>query len=161
MLVLATALVCDIVPTRRLGSVLGLLAAMSGLGTAAGPSLGGFLIAGFGWRALFFVNVPICIAIAWMVHRTVPRTRHATAGPWRPDWTGTFLLVGALCAYCYAATPESGRFAAGNLVALALAVAGAAVFVLVERRAANPLLRPEMFRDPSLCGNLAMSVIGS
>ncbi|API60263.1 hypothetical protein BSL82_13995 [Tardibacter chloracetimidivorans] len=161
MLVLATALVCDIVPTRRLGSVLGLLAAMSGLGTAAGPSLGGFLIAGFGWRALFFVNVPICIAIAWMVHRTVPRTRHATAGPWRPDWTGTFLLVGALCAYCYAATPESGRFAAGNLVALALAVAGAAVFVLVERRAANPLLRLEMFRDPSLCGNLGMSVIGS
>ena len=161
MLVLAIAIVCDTVPPARLGGALGLLGAMSGLGTAAGPSLGGLLIAGFGWRALFLVNVPICIAIAWMVHRTVPRTRHAAAEPWRPDWTGTVMLIVALCAYCYAATPESGRFAAGNLVALALAVVSAAGFVLAERRAADPLLRLEMFRDPSLCGNLSMSVIGS
>lgn len=161
MLVLAFALVCDIVRPARLGSVLGLLGAMSGLGTAAGPSLGGLLIAGLGWRALFLVNVPICIAIAWMVYRTVPRTLHPAATPWRPDWAGTFLLISALCAYCYAATLASGRFAAGNIIALALAVVGVATFILVERRAADPLLRMGMFRDISLCGNLAMSVIGS
>lgn len=161
MLVLAFALVCDIVRPARLGSVLGLLGAMSGLGTAAGPSLGGLLIAGLGWRALFLVNVPVCIAIAWMVYRTVPRTLHPAATPWRPDWAGTFLLISALCAYCYAATLASGRFAAGNIIALALAVVGVATFILVERRAADPLLRMGMFRDISLCGNLAMSVIGS
>lgn len=161
MLVLAFALVCDIVRPARLGSALGLLGAMSGLGTATGPSLGGLLIEGFGWRALFLVNVPICVAIAWMVHRSVPRTFHPAAAPWRPDWAGTFLLIAALCAYCYAATPASGRFAASNIAALALAVAGAAGFVLVERRAADPLLRLGMFRDFSLCGNLGMSVIGS
>lgn len=161
MLVLAITLVCDIVSPARLASALGLLGAMSGLGTAAGPSLGGLLIAGFGWRALFLVNVPICLAIAWMVYRTVPPTLHPAAARWRPDWAGTFLLIVTLCAYCYAATPESGRFAAGNLAALTLALVGAAGFVLIERRAADPLLRLGMFRDLSLCGNLGMSVIGS
>lgn len=161
MLVLAFALVCDIVRPERLGSALGLLAAMSGLGTAAGPSLGGLLIAVSGWRALFLVNVPVCIAIAWMIYRTVPRTLHPEATPWRPDWAGTALLISALCAYCYAATPASGHFATGNAIALTLAVAAAAAFILVERRAADPLLRLGMFRDVVLCGNLAMSVIGS
>lgn len=161
MLVLAIALICDIVPPARLGSALGLLGAMSGLGTAAGPSLGGLLIAGFGWHALFLINVPICAAIVWMIHRTVPRSFHPVARRWRTDWTGTCLLVAALCAYCYAATPVGGRFAGDNVVALALAILGAAGFVLVERRAEDPLLRLEIFRNLPLCGNLGMSVIGS
>lgn len=161
MLVLAITIVSDIARPARMGSALGLLGAMSGLGTAAGPSLGGLLIAGFGWRALFIVNVPFCVAIAWMVHRTVTRTLHPAAVRWRSDWAGTLILIAALCSYCYAATPSNGQFSTGNIAALALASMGAAGFVMIERRAANPLLRLGMFRDQSLCGNLAMSVISS
>ena len=59
MMALTLALVGETVPKERTGSAMGLLGTMSAIGTALGPSLGGVLIAGFGWRAIFLVNVPL------------------------------------------------------------------------------------------------------
>src|SRR3954462_8276647 len=59
MMALAMAFVGETVPKARIGSAMGLLGTMSAIGTALGPSLGGFLIAGFGWQAIFLVNVPL------------------------------------------------------------------------------------------------------
>ena len=61
MMALTMAFVGETVPKARTGSAMGLLGTMSAIGTALGPSLGGVLIAGLGWRAIFLVNVPLGI----------------------------------------------------------------------------------------------------
>ena len=67
ILALSLAFVAETVPKARIGSAMGLLGTMSAIGTALGPSLGGLLIAGFGWRAIFLVNVPLGArgAVCW------------------------------------------------------------------------------------------------
>src|SRR5215210_278988 len=59
MMALTMAFVAAIVPKQKTGSAMGLLGTMSAVGTALGPSLGGALISGFGWRAIFLVMVPL------------------------------------------------------------------------------------------------------
>ncbi|MGH8412741.1 MAG: MFS transporter, partial [Pseudomonas sp.] len=59
MMAMTMALVGGTVTKKRTGRAMGLLGTMSAMGTALGPSLGGVLIAGFGWRALFFITVPL------------------------------------------------------------------------------------------------------
>ncbi len=61
MMALTMAFVGETVPKAKTGSAMGLLGTMSAIGTALGPSLGGVLIAGLGWRAIFLVNVPLGI----------------------------------------------------------------------------------------------------
>ncbi|MGV3724084.1 MAG: MFS transporter, partial [Actinomycetota bacterium] len=61
MMALTMAFVGETVPKAKTGSAMGLLGTMSAIGTTLGPSLGGVLIAGFGWRAMFLVNVPLGI----------------------------------------------------------------------------------------------------
>ena len=73
MMALAMAFVGDTVPKAKTGSAMGLLAAMSAIGTALGPSLGGVLIAGPGWRTIFLVNVPLGVLTAALAYRSLPR----------------------------------------------------------------------------------------
>ena len=81
MMALTMAFVGETVPKARTGSAMGLLGTMSAIGTALGPSLGGVLIAGLGWRAIFLVNVPLGILTFLLAHRYLPVDRR---GP--EDW---------------------------------------------------------------------------
>jgi MFS family permease len=75
------------------------------------------------------------------------------------DNVGTLLLVLTLAAYALAVTIGRGSFGPLNFVLLLAAVFGVSLFVLAERRAASPLIRLAMFRDPVRSANLAMSVL--
>src|SRR6185295_8388763 len=66
MMALAVASVGAIVPKEKTGRAMGLLGTMSAVGTALGPSLGGFLIAGFGWPAIFVINLPLGMLTFWL-----------------------------------------------------------------------------------------------
>src|SRR5215467_2924077 len=59
LMALTVAFVRETVPKARTGRAMGLLGTMSAIGTALGPSLGGIVIAGLGWRAIFFMNLPL------------------------------------------------------------------------------------------------------
>ena len=72
MMALTHAFVSDAVPTANTGSAMGLLATVSAVGTAVGPSLGGLLIAWFGWRAIFYANVPLGLAALVLAYRYLP-----------------------------------------------------------------------------------------
>ena len=104
MLALAMALVGETLPRERTGRAMGLLGTMSAVGTAAGPTLGGLLIAGLGWRAIFLVTVPLGAVAAGLVLRHVPA---APAAPADPRAHGTLRLALAL----------RGGLAANTLVA--------------------------------------------
>jgi MFS family permease len=162
MMALAVAFVGDAVPKARTGSAMGLLGTMSAIGTALGPTLGGVLIAGPGWRAIFLVNVPLGILAFLLAFRHLPGDRPRT-GADRPrfDLPGTFVLALALVGYALAMTLGRGHFGALNLGLLLAAVLAVGLFLRVEMRSPAPLVRLAMLRDPVLSGSLAMSAIVS
>ncbi|CAN5920054.1 MFS transporter [soil metagenome] len=162
MMALTVAVVGDAAPEARTGTAMGLLGTMSAVGTALGPSLGGVLLAGFGWRAIFFVNLPLGGLTLLLAHRHLPVDRRAPpADSAAFDTAGTLLLALALAAYALAMTTGRGHFGARNVALLLVAGAAGGLFVLVEGRAASPLLRLSMLRDPALAASLAMSALVS
>jgi EmrB/QacA subfamily drug resistance transporter len=162
MMALTVAFAGETVPKAKTGSAMGLLGTMSAIGTTLGPSLGGVLIAGFGWRTIFLVNVPLGILNFLLAHRYLPVDRQ---GPTTEragfDNVGTLLLALTLSAYALAMTIGRGSFGPLNMALLLAAVFGVGLFVLAEARAASPLIRLAMFRNPVLSASLAMSALVS
>jgi MFS family permease len=149
MMALAMAFVGDAVPKARTGSAMGLLGTMSAVGTALGPSLGGMLIAGWGWQALFFVNVPLGLLAGLLAWRYLPRDRQGlAAGQEHFDLQGTALLALTLAAYALAVTVGGGRFSSLNVVLGLAALLGGGVFILAQTRRTSPLIRLAAFREP-------------
>ncbi|HYK04658.1 MAG TPA: MFS transporter [Thermoanaerobaculia bacterium] len=159
MMALTIAFVGETVPKKRTGSAMGLLGTMSAIGTALGPSLGGILIAGFGWPAIFFVSVPLGILTLLLAHRSLPADLPRTTDHPRFDHAGTLLLALTLGAYALAVTTGRGSFSLINVVLLLTAFFGLGLFARVEARAASPLLPLAMFRDPVLSAGFAMSTL--
>ncbi|MGW0753308.1 MFS transporter [Streptomyces sp. NPDC002587] len=158
MMALTMAFVGETVPKARTGSAMGLLGTMSAIGTALGPSLGGALISGPGWRAIFLVNAPLGILTLLLAHRHLPADRrNAEKDRAGFDHVGTLLLALTLAAYALAMTLGRDGFGPLNGALLLAAVLGAALFVRAETRAASPLIRPALFRDPALGASLATS----
>jgi EmrB/QacA subfamily drug resistance transporter len=162
MMALSMAFVGEIVPQEKTGSAMGLLGTMSAIGTALGPSLGGLLISGIGWRAIFLVNLPVGLLTLFLAHhslhgdRPVPKTDRMNF-----DKAGTLLLALSLAAYALAMTMGRGHFGLLNLALLLAASCGVGLFVCAESRATSPLIRLAMFRDPVLSGSLATSMLVS
>jgi EmrB/QacA subfamily drug resistance transporter len=162
MMALTMAFVGDTVPKAKTGSAMGLLGTMSAIGTALGPSLGGVLIDGFGWPAIFVANVPLGILTFLLAHRYLPADRPASKTDRVGfDTVGTLLLALTLGAYALAMTIGHGSFGPLNTALLLTAVFGIGLFVLAEARAASPLIQLTTFGDPVLSASLAMSTLVS
>lgn len=159
MMALAMAFVGETVPKARIGSAMGLLGTTSAVGTALGPSLGGILITGLGWRAIFLVNIPLGVLTFLLAHRYLPVDRR---GPQTDragfDTLGTLLLALTLAAYALAMTIGRGSFGALNVALLLAAVFGAGLFALAEARVTSPLIRLAAFRNAVLSASLAMNL---
>jgi EmrB/QacA subfamily drug resistance transporter len=160
MIALSLAFVGEVVPKEKTGRAMGLLGTTSAIGTALGPSLGGALVAAVDWRAIFFVNVPIGLLAALLAWRSLPadapRVTMSHAGI---DKTGTLVLGLTLCSYALSMTLGRGHFGTTNLLLLALALGGAALFTFLESRAANPLVSLELFRKPAIGRGFTMSAL--
>jgi EmrB/QacA subfamily drug resistance transporter len=161
MMALTMAFVGETVPKEKTGSAMGLLGTMSAIGTALGPSLGGFLIAGPGWRAIFFINVPLGIVAFALAYRALPVDRGPKTDRAGFDAIGMLLLALTLGAYALAMTLGRGSFGVLNIALLLAAVVGAGLFVRVEARAASPLIALATFRDGVLSAGLATSALVS
>jgi MFS family permease len=162
MMALTMAFVGEIGTKEQTGRYMGLLGTMSAVGTALGPALGGLLIAATGWRSVFLVNLPIGIAAALLVHRYVPgdgprkKTDHTDF-----DWFGTFLLAGVLAAYALAMTIGRGHFGKWSIALLAVTAVGGGLFILTESKAAAPLIRLSLIKEPAFRSSLLMSALVS
>ena len=162
MMTLTMAFVGETDPKVRTGSAMGLLGTMSAIGTALGPSLGGILIAALGWQSIFPVNVPLGLLAFLLAYRHLPVDRLVpTVDRIGFDAMGTLLLALTLGAYALAMTTGRGSFGSLNLGLLLTAAFGVVLFIFAERRAASPLLRLAMFRDPALRASLATSALVS
>ena len=160
MMALTMAFVSETVSKERTGSAMGLLGTMSAIGTAMGPSLGGLLIGGFGWRAMFLMMLPLGLLTLLLAYRYLPADqRKADTVGSGFDPLGSLLLGLTLGAYALAMTLGRGHFGPLNIALLLVTCVGVGLFIRVEARVAAPLIRLGMFRDPQLSASLAMSLL--
>ncbi len=136
------AIIALAVPRERLGRALGLQGAAQALGLAAGPSVGGLLVAAGGWRLIFLVNVPagiVAFGLGWFL---LPRSTDLHPASSRFDVKGVVLLApsvaAVLCALTLGSSGGLGRGAVGGLVVLAGWLAW--LFVRHERTSTSPLV---------------------
>jgi EmrB/QacA subfamily drug resistance transporter len=148
LMVGAQAIIGDIVPPRERGRYMGLIGAVFGVASVAGPLLGGFLVEDLSWRWVFYVNLPVgVLAVAIVVtrlHLHTPSTRH------RIDYLGALLLAGGVSALTLLTTWGGDEYAWGSAEIVGLAAAGLALlalFVWQERRAPEPILPLDLFRS--------------
>ena len=135
--------------------------AMSAAGGALGPLLGGVLVDTTGWQGLFWIDAAIAAACIPVTLRSVAESRDPDRSS-SIDWAGTVLVAVALAPIVLALSEGSdwGWTSAATLGTLALGVAGAVGFVLVERRVAAPLVDLALLRNRVLVGaTLAILIV--
>jgi EmrB/QacA subfamily drug resistance transporter len=132
---------------------IGAWSGLGGVATAVGPLLGGWLIAAVSWRAIFFINLPVAVAVLWISSRHVPESRDP-ASRGRLDYTGAALATAALVGLAYGLTEGAalGWSSPVTVVSLAVGVGCLVAFVLVELHQSNPLLPMELFRSRQFSG---------
>lgn len=130
------------------GKAIGTWAAASAITTALGPPIGGFLIDLLSWRAAFWINLPLAALALWLTARFVPESRDESQSGGL-DWLGGLVAVAAFGALTYGTSAISeGQVAPVIIAATIIAgLVGVAAYVVIERRAANPLMPPAMFRS--------------
>lgn len=162
MMAIAIALAGGTIPGAKVGTAMGLLGTMSAVGTTLGPSLGGLLLAWFGWHSIFLVNAPLGMFNLYLTHRYVPSDQPRIAeSKAYPDVTGILLLALTLAAYALAMTLGKGSFGHLNFILLATSMCGIFVFYIIERRVKSPLVDFRMLEDSVLKANLLSSALVS
>ncbi|MEU8073367.1 MFS transporter [Micromonospora sp. NPDC049151] len=130
------------------GRAIGTWSGLSGVSTALGPLLGGWLIDTLSWRWIFFVNLPLAVGVVLAALRWVPESRDEqvsrTGGGRRFDVAGALLGALALGGVTYALidAPARGLDSPAVLVSAVLGVVAVVVFVLVERRRGDTAMLP-------------------
>ena len=141
--------------------LIALLVPASRLGDALGPTLGGLLTSTVGWRAVYWVNVPVGIAAVIAGRYLLPRTRQFSPRE-RFDWPGTALLVAWTSALLLVLSAASGLnlpFGTAALLAV-LGVVGLGAFVRREIRTEHPLIPVWLLRSAPLALALAGAACG-
>jgi len=144
MLSVGPALYRNVFPARLLGSALGLSALVVASGMAAGPSIGGGMLALLGWPWLFALNVPLGIVAIYLARKALPR---GTGRGGRFDITGALLSAVALGCFVMAmdGLSRQGRSAGSSILFAASAVSGI-LFVVWQTKAPKPLVPLAIFK---------------
>ncbi len=148
MLSMPRATIGDIFNPRERGNWMGIITGVFGLATIVGPFLGGWITDHWGWRWVFYINLPVAAAALAAISVALPRVR--TAQRARVDWTGSLLLVVGIVPMLLGFTWAGSRFAWGSAPVVALLAASVAVLALftwAEGRAAEPVLPTRFFRN--------------
>ncbi|MEV6604463.1 MFS transporter [Kutzneria sp. NPDC051319] len=157
----SVALVTTSSPRRSMRAALGVQAAAQAVGLALGPTLGGVLVDGVGWRWVFWVNVPIGLLAIAAGRYLLPRTRQRTAMR-SVDWLGVALLGSCSTALLLGLSALSGLDAPVWAV-VTLFVAGVVAgvgFVVRQRLAADPLVDLNLLRDGVIASGLVAAMLG-
>ena len=134
------------------GRAIGIWSSLAGIAGLIGPFLGGALVDAASWRVVFFLNVPIAVVILVVAPRHVPESRDG-AHHGRFDYAGAVLGALGLGGITYALIAAGEAGARPDVwISAVLGLAAGVAFVLRERRTADPMLPPRLFRDRQFTG---------
>lgn len=117
---------------------IGAWSGLAGVATAVGPLVGGLLVQAWSWRLAFLVNLPVAVLCVFLALRFVPESKDESAG--HPNYLSA--LVGAV-----GLALLTGGLVEQSYVLAAAGLAAMIAFGLVQKRSADPLVPPELFRD--------------
>lgn len=168
----AFAVVADLFPPAERGKYQGLFGGVFGLSSVVGPLVGGFITDAFGWHWVFFINLPLGVVALAVIFLRMPSLRRPRTARPRWDLAGVACLMVAVVPLLLALSlgrshvaPGEAGFSWGSwqvLGLLGVSLVGAALFILVEGRADEPLLDLKLFQEKTFAlGNAAVFVIGA
>jgi EmrB/QacA subfamily drug resistance transporter len=139
---------------------IGAWSGLSGVATAAGPLIGGYLISAASWRWIFFINVPIAALVVGLGARHVPESRD-------PSATGAIDYAGAAAAvvfltgitFAFIEAPTLGWSSPSVIIMTAVAIVGLAAFLVREQTAAAPMLPLRIFANREFAATNAVTFI--
>lgn len=149
-MVLSQAIVADLFPPRERGKYLGVMGAAFGVSMALGPLLGGLFTEHLSWRWCFWINVPLGLAALGITARCLPHRDHSEVGRVSIDLAGIALMATTATSLVLALSLGGATIpwdSAAMVVLAAVFVASAAAFVVVERRADDPLIPLSLLRN--------------
>jgi EmrB/QacA subfamily drug resistance transporter len=161
LLVTSSALIADVIPLRERGKYQGALGSVFGVVTVIGPLLGGLFVDHLSWRWAFYVNIPVGIIVIAVAIPAIPSVRSAL----KPviDYLGIILVTlgasGLTLVTSWGGTTYP--WLSPTIIAMAVAsVVALALFVMVERRAPEPVLPMRLFGNPvfSVAGPMSFIV---
>ncbi|WP_344778379.1 MFS transporter [Nocardioides panacisoli] len=162
------AIIADTFPDRReQARAIGIWASVGSAALPAGPLLGGALVEGLGWRAVFLVNAPIVLVAAVLAVRVVRDRPPSGTTDRGPDWPGSATAVVALGALVLGIVELGHRSTGFGLVALAAAAVAVGGFLLVEHRSPHPmlpldlLLRRQFVAANAVAGAMNLGTLGT
>lgn len=144
----ALTIIADIYPIDKRAKVLGLSSAFWGIASVVGPLCGGFIVDTIGWHWIFFVNVPIgiilvCLIIVFLVEPKNNREKQPI------DVAGSLSLMMFLLAllYGFQTLSEGAGFGVETFISFAAAIGFCVMFVVVEKRAKDPVISLDLFKN--------------
>jgi len=160
MLVLGVTTIGDIFSPRQRGRWMGLIVSVFGLGSIIGPLVGGFITDHFGWRWVFYVNLPLGLVALALIGFLLPKL--AGHGRVRIDWLGIVLLVGGVVPILVGLTWAGITYPWDSIQVITALAGGAvllAVFAVWENHAAEPILTLHLFESRAFTVAVLLSFV--
>jgi EmrB/QacA subfamily drug resistance transporter len=161
MTAIAPAMITAYIPMEKKGKAMGIIMTVAGLGTAIGPTIGGFLTQYLSWNWIFFINVPVGIIAIILGKKIIPEAR-SDSMTGKLDRFGAILIFTGLALLLYGATEGNTQgwgspVIIGSLVS-AIIIIG--LFIIQELRSPEPLLELRLFKDRNfIILNLILSLL--
>lgn len=148
LMVGAQTIIADVVSPRDRGRYQGIFGAVFGVTSVVGPLIGGFLVQHLSWHWIFYVNLPVGIIALIVTAAVLPGTLSRVAH--KIDYLGTLLLAGVATGLVLLTTFAGTTYAWGSIEILGLGIVSLVLlagFIVVERRASEPVLALSLFKN--------------
>jgi EmrB/QacA subfamily drug resistance transporter len=149
MMVNSFAIIGEVFPPAERGKYQGMIGAVFGLSSIAGPLLGGWITDNSSWRWVFYVNIPLGIIALIVLSTTLPKIAIAFKDK-KIDWWGSFFVLVTLLPLLLSLVWGGSVYDWGSwqiISSLLLSLVSLFIFVRIERKARNPILSLELFRN--------------